>query len=526
MSSSDEVSVSGAAFGLEGGERASVCPASPGARGPGLDLDLGAPRGGEGQGEGEGEGALADPEGFEAEREVIEGGGAELWGREGRPGTTTDQMWEEPDYESLLADESVAIVQPLSDWAVRGVGTHPSSEGWDAQVSTVWPDLQAGPTGRGALAPSAAPLPLLVPRKVRARGYPKRGAKSRPTVGGRDPQRPSEQGLVELPSDPESPDEFSEVPMRVSIYPKGGDHGVPGSPEQPGDTLRHSILLVREDFLPMPGPFVTSAPQGLTSGTERQAVGELHSSSSNLPQAAPRKKVAQEKMGPGAASDLALGGAFPPWGRRLSAVALEPATFPPVVGVPLLGTAQRCSLLSSGPKQSKPSSTGKKSVPRKAKEPQPVARDADDPNSDPVPKAQMTRPSSSCLPTLPLPGTRIFTLSLAQGLSLGVLPRPRSGQTSLHMHRGEFSSDDPNTRAPQAPGNSQATALSQGGVTPRGPAPSSDQEPPVHAPRPERQQEPPGAQDCPECAELEREIDDLKERLAAMESILEKFQAI
>ncbi|XP_045394582.1 uncharacterized protein CXorf49-like isoform X2 [Lemur catta] len=94
------------------------------------------------------------------------------------------------------------------------------------------------------------------------------------------------------------------------------------------------------------------------------------------------------------------------------------------------------------------------------------------------------------------------------------------------MHRGEFSSDDPNTRAPQAPGNSQATALSQGGVTPRGPAPSSDQEPPVHAPRPERQQEPPGAQDCPECAELEREIDDLKERLAAMESILEKFQAI
>ncbi|XP_045394583.1 uncharacterized protein CXorf49-like [Lemur catta] len=102
---------------------------------------------------------------------------------------------------------------------------------------------------------------------------------------------------------------------------------------------------------------------------------------------------------------------------------------------------------------------------------------------------------------------------------------PMPGPPCLHMHRGEFSSGDPNTRAPQAPGISQASTLTERVLKPRGPAPSSDQEPPVHAPRPERQQEPLGAQGCLRCAELEREIDDLKERLAAMKCLLDKFQA-
>nr|XP_020140647.1 uncharacterized protein CXorf49-like isoform X1 [Microcebus murinus] len=430
-------------------------------------------------------------------------------------------MGDDLDYESLLADKSMAIVQPLSDWAIRGVRRHPYSEGRNAQVSTVWPDLGAGLSGRGALAASAAPPPVMAPRKVRARGNQKRGAKSKQSAGGRDPQRPSVEGPVELPSDPESQCEFSEVPMRVSIYPKGGDPGEPSSAEDPGDTPRHSSLLVREDFLPTPGSLLTSASRGLTSGMERQAVGELDSSSSkkmqsvvsgkagnrpifpgaaatatvgSLPRAVPKKKVAQEKKLLGAASKLALGRAFPPWGQRLSAVPLEPATFPPIAGVPLLARSKSYSLLSLGPKHSKHGSTGKKSGAKKTKHSQPVSRDDNDPNRDPGPKAQ--------------------------------LPTPRPGPPGLHMHRGEFSSGDPNTRAPQVPGNSQAWALSQGGVTPRGHASSSDQEPPVQASRRERQQQPPGAQGCLRCAELQREIDDLKQQLADMQCLADKFQAL
>ncbi|XP_075855459.1 uncharacterized protein CXorf49-like [Microcebus murinus] len=518
MSSPDEVSVSEATFSLEGGERASVSQAGPGGpRGPGLGLDVGTPQSCEGEGA---LGALADPEGFEAEQQVIEEGRTVLWGREGRPCTPTDEMGDDLDYESLLADKSMAIMQLLSDWAIRGIRRHPYSEGRDAQVSTVWPDLGAGLSGRGALAASAAPPPVMAPRKVRARGNQKRGAKSKQSAGGRDPQRPSVVGLVELPSDPESQSEISEVPMRVSIYPKGGDPGEPSSAEDPGDTPRHSSLLVREDFLPTPGSLLTSASRGLTSGKGRQAVGELDSSSSkkmqsvvsgkagsgpsfpgaaaaatvgSLPRAVPKKKVAQEKKLLGAASNMALGRAFPPWGQRLSAVPLEPATFPPIAGVPLLGRSKSYSLLTLAPKHSKNSSTGKKSGARKAKDSQTVSRDDNDANRDPGPKAQ--------------------------------LPTPRPGPPCLHMHRGGFSSGDPNTRAPHVTGNTQAWALSQGGVTPRGQAPSSHQEPPVHAERPERQEQPPGAQACPRCAELQRERDDLKQQLA-MQCLADKFQAL
>ncbi|XP_038320868.1 uncharacterized protein CXorf49-like isoform X5 [Canis lupus familiaris] len=94
------------------------------------------------------------------------------------------------------------------------------------------------------------------------------------------------------------------------------------------------------------------------------------------------------------------------------------------------------------------------------------------------------------------------------------------------MHRGECSSGDLDTRAPEVPGSSAPSALSQGDVMPRGRAPSSDQEPLDHLPRPERLQQPPGTQGCPRCVVLQREIDDLKEQLAAMQSLTDKFQTL
>ncbi|XP_012591631.2 uncharacterized protein CXorf49-like [Microcebus murinus] len=315
MSSPDEVSVCGAAFGLEGGEQANVHPAVPGApRGPIVGLDVGTPR------SGEGEGGLADPESFEAEQEVIEAGGAVISDQEGQLSTPTVKKGNDVDFESRQADKSVPIMQPLSDWAIRGFRRHSCTERRNAQVSTLWPDLESGHSVRGTFTTYATPPPVIVPRKVWARGNRKRGAKSKLRMGCRAFQQPSMEGLVELPSDPESPDEFSEIPMR--------------------------------------------------------------------------------------------------------------------------------------------------------------------------------------------------------------LPTPRPGPPCLHMHRGGFGSDYPHIRAIQVPGNSQAWALSQRGVTPRGPAPSSDQEPPVHDPRRERQQQPPGSQGCVRCAKLQREMDGPLVQPAAMKCHGDKFQAL
>ncbi|XP_025838649.1 uncharacterized protein CXorf49 homolog [Vulpes vulpes] len=526
MSAPDEVSVWRAGFGPEGGEQASGAP-----RGPGLGLDPGPPQ------SGEGEGGFPDPEGFESEREVMEAGGPVLWGREGRPGTPADDKGDALDYASHLADESgAAIVQQLTDPDALGVRRNPSPESCAAEGSGVWAGLEAGPGGRGALAlsrgesqpPSAVPLHLGGPEGARPRGNPRRGSKSRSTVRV-DRQRPSAKGPGRRPSDPESSDEFGEIQlMRVSFYSKERGQAKPNSPEDPGDTPRQPSFHVRENFLQVPGSFLSSAPRGFTSVVERQAVGEVDISSSkkmqsvvwgkggnrpsypvaaaapaaaaaagSLPPATPRKKVAQEKKSLGGASKVTQGRSFPPWGQRVSAAPLEPATFPPISGVPLLGRNKRYSLVPSGSKQSKHTGRSrKKSGPRTTRESEPVVvtGEGSDSNRDTVPKGQ--------------------------------LPTHRPGPCCSGMHRGECSSGDLNTRAPEVPGSSAPSALSQGDVMPRGRAPSSDQEPLDHLPRPERLQQPPGTQGCPRCLVLQREIDDLKEQLAAMQSLTDKFQTL
>ncbi|XP_060040815.1 uncharacterized protein CXorf49 homolog isoform X2 [Erinaceus europaeus] len=183
-----------------------------------------------------------------------------------------------------------------------------------------------------------------------------------------------------------------------------------------------------------------------------------------LPQPSPRRKVAQEKKALGVPSKMALGRIFPSWGQRVSAAPPEPATFPPISGVPLLGRSKRFTLVPSGSKQSKhhTAGAGKKSTTRRSREPEPGPGD----NRDPSLKGQ-------------------FLMY-------------RAGPLCHSLHRGEFNSGSFNSRIPQAPGISQPlTPPSQEDFMPR--ESSGDQEPLDHPTGPERQhQQSPGAQGCPQ----------------------------
>ncbi|XP_077890818.1 uncharacterized protein CXorf49 homolog isoform X1 [Ictidomys tridecemlineatus] len=549
MSSIDEASVQEDGFGLDGVKRTIVTSAGPRApRVPGLGLELGPPR------SGEGEGGLPDPEGYEfeleAQGEQLEAGGAVLRVGEGRPGSMADKKGDVLDFVPHLAVESVASVQQLTGQETPGAHRYLSPESWVAELSAIWANAEAGPSRRWALAPgsletlqapSAAPLRHPSgPQVGRAWGNPGRGTKTR-MMGSGEAQLP--------PSDPESSDEFTEIQLvRVSLCPKEGGQTSSSSPREPGDTANCACVGTRGNFLQIPTSLPTSAPGRLTSAMERQALGELASCSSKkrqsviwgkggsrpsypgaaaaavaaaaaapaplpppppppphppppppatcasggLPRATPRKKAIQEKKSLGGGSKFSLGRVFPIWGQRLKAAPLETATLPPIPGVPLFGRSKRYSLVPLEPKQPKHSGTAKRSMAKKTQESHPVAGDDNSPNRASVPTAQC--------------------------------PVHRPGTPCLCMHRGDFNSGDPNTRAPQRPASSQPLDLSQGGLTPRGPA-SGDQESAVHHPVLERQQQqPPGTQGCLQCVALQKEIEDLKEQLAVMQSLDDKFQ--
>ncbi|XP_050632321.1 uncharacterized protein CXorf49-like [Macaca thibetana thibetana] len=514
MSSPDKVSVCGAGFDLEGGEQAGSHTASPGAPG---DHSHGLNLGVQGSRDGDGESGFTDPEGFsfESESELIEQGRVVLWGREGRPGTPIDDQGDVVDYSFYLAEEPAAIVPPPS---VQG---QPFLEGAAAEGSADnWADLEVGPSGRDALGPSpgkrqqasADRLHLCGPGPVQAWNNPERGSKSRWSLRV-DPQQPSAKGPTRMSThDSDSADESSGLPlMRVGIRRNKGSQAKPGSPKKAADISRHAGFHCKESYRPVPGRFLTSAPRGLTPVVERPAVGELEDSPQKkmqsrawgkvearpscsgaatagaLPQGLSRRKMAQGKKSPGGASQLAPGRAFPACGKRLSAAPPEPATFPPFSGVQPHG-------MSKKPQKPKHRGPGKKPAGRKTRESQVAAREDNDPNRDEVPKAQ--------------------------------LPTHRPGLPRLSMRRGELSSGDPNIRAPQVPGTSEPSAYSLGGLLPRRHAPSGDQQPPVHPPRPERQQQAPGAQDCPRCIWLQREIDELTQQLAAMQFLADKIQEL
>uniref|UniRef100_A0A8C8VWR5 Predicted gene 4779 n=1 Tax=Peromyscus maniculatus bairdii TaxID=230844 RepID=A0A8C8VWR5_PERMB len=525
MSSPDEVSVRGSGFGPESGEH------SEGRR----RFSHGSPRR-HGLGPGsEDKTCLPVSKTFQydswLDRDEMEGRSV-VWGCEGRPGTPVDERGDSLDFVPQLTIEGTSFGQHVANREAWGVRRHPSPKSGPAEPLGIWGDSDAGTSRRGMRPPTSVEGKQVSASQQHPRGLgrgrawvtPRRGATSR-IIASEDFQF--------LSSDPESSDEFSETElMRVTICLKEGGQAKSTGLTELEDTGRRTNVRGRGSFVHMPPSLLVTTPRGLSSGGEKQALGELEGSLSkkkpsgvwgkegsrpSYPGAAvassaaapapvasasgasptktsPRKKgAAKEKPTQWDASRGSLGRTFPPWGQRLKSAPVEPATFPPISGVALLGKASKCSL-PSGPKECKPFCTGKRSMARKTKESQPGAKEDNDPTRDPGLQAQ--------------------------------LPTHRAEQPCTCTHRGEMSSGDPNTRAPQVAGNSQFLSLSQRSARPRAPAPAGDQDILVCPLLPAEEGEPvlQGTPGCPQCLMLRKEIEELKEQLAIMQALNEKFQ--
>ncbi|XP_034340692.1 uncharacterized protein CXorf49 homolog [Arvicanthis niloticus] len=538
MSSPDEVSFRGASLGPESGEhseRRRFAQGFPKGHGLGPEEKLLRSR--------EDKMCLPVSKTFQCDSwldtEEMEGRSV-IWGCEGRPGTPVDDRGDSLDFVQQLAIEGTSFGQHVANREAWGVHRQPSPQTCAAEPFSIWGESDAS-TIRRSMRPLTSTEgkqyagSQLHPRGLgRGRAWmtPRRSATSRITSD--DTQYPS--------SDPESSDEFSEIQMmRVTICLKEGSQPKSTGLTDLEDPARHTTVHGRESFVHVPPSLLATTPRGLSSGVEKQASGDLESSlskkkqsmvwgkegsrpshqgataaaaattsasatvstgapapvttvSSGLPKTSPRKKPAQDKPSQWDASRGPVGRTFPPWGQRLKSAPVEPATFPPISGVALLGKASKCSL-PSGPKECKPFCTGKKSMAKKTRETQAGPKEDNNSPRDPGLQAQV--------------------------------PPPRAEQPSMCMYRGEMSSGDSNTRAPQVTGNLQFFSLSQRYARPRAPAPAGDQELPLRLPFPvgDRQHPVQGiGGGCQQCQMLQKEIDELKEQLAIMQALNEKFQ--
>ncbi|XP_006989071.1 uncharacterized protein CXorf49 homolog [Peromyscus maniculatus bairdii] len=415
------------------------------------------------------------------------------------------------DCHSQPRVETVATGQQVTNSEAPGVG-EPSPEGFCAETEPG--SSKRGLQASGSEEAKPASAATLLPKgreQSRAWVTPRKSATGRMVIGGEDTHCHT--------SEPELTDELNEVQtMRVTICLKDGSQPKTSGPSETGDIGRHSNVQARDSFIRMPSSLLTSTTRGLTSGMERQASKELEAFSSKkkpgvlwgkggakpsypevpgvggLPKASPRKKMMPKKKPLWDTSTVTLGRAFHQWGQRLKSAPAEPATFPPISGVGLPGKSNKCSLLPLRPKQCKNFYTGKRPGTKRTRDLQLVAKEDTDSARDPCSQ-------------VPFPTHRAE-------------PPCQSGHQ-------EFSSGDINTRSLQDPENSQSLALSQKGIMPRRSAASGDQEPPVGpSPLDPEVQQLPGTQGCPHCPELQREIEDLKKQLSALQAVNEKFQAL
>ncbi|XP_043315315.1 uncharacterized protein CXorf49 homolog isoform X2 [Cervus canadensis] len=107
----------------------------------------------------------------------------------------------------------------------------------------------------------------------------------------------------------------------------------------------------------------------------------------------------------------------------------------------------------------------------------------------------------------------------------GKEPAPKSQLSCPSKHHGGYNIRDLDTKTSHIPGNSPLLPMAQGSVKPRASPPSSFQRP-LCLPREEMKQPPTGAHNCLQCPVLQREIDNLKDQLVALQCFIDKFQSL
>ncbi|XP_023563136.1 uncharacterized protein CXorf49-like [Octodon degus] len=442
------------------------------------------------------------------------------WGCEGRPSSPADE-----EEDIALGLETHLNIEPQTSnletpGTRRYLSQSLSSERGAAELSSMWADAKLSPSRKRAPAQSHVKRQQGFITPVYSCG-PSRGQRWR-NVKGNNKGRVMASRAAHWPSHDTNPDskslhEFSKVqPARMNVSHKGRGQARFSCPREPGDAARYSNIRAQVSVPHLQGTPMTFASRRLASNTGKQSSRELGASSSkkmqnmawakgegrpsrpgagpvagSVSRATTSKKETQEKKSQGGGSRVILGRAFPLWGQNVRDAPLEPAAFPQIMGIQILGKSKTFSLLPSGSKQG---ATGKRSPAKKVREPQPGAGEDKGPNSD---SALQTKLSTH-----------------------------KPGPHSLSMHRREFVHVEVDTRAPEAPAASQPLTASQGGLPPRSSTLTGDQEPTVQSPTLERQQPPPGAQGCPRCLVLQKEIDDLKEQLAVLQFLADKFQTL
>ncbi|XP_021008392.1 uncharacterized protein CXorf49 homolog [Mus caroli] len=421
---------------------------------------------------------------------------------------------DEGDLMDCLPPDSDKVedkVQQPTDQMSQDVRSHSSPKSCAIQQSTTWADTVADCSRRNRLGKrlgdvkraSVAPAHHCGPKGGRAcrTKKKKKVTKSKKTIP-EDIQDPA--------SDPDSSsDEYNEMQvMRVTICFKNGGHIITGNAMAPEDKTKKRNVQLRGNFHHMTGSLRMSAPKGHILG-----IGKLGASCSNrkasvfrgkeqlrprypgaaageLRKASPKKKSAQEKT-PVQDIPRATGRRpVPLWGQRPTAAPVEVPTFPPINSVPTLESSKKQATTPLEATESTHGTSRKRAVAKNTRETLPVARgDRGLVCKDTMKNSTVMTPTSE--------SSKVKEIGHAQ------VPPPRAEQQpSVCMYRGEMSSGDSNTRAPQVPADSQLVAPSQGGSSsspsPRASAPYGDQDPPVVPPLPvgEKHHQAPGILGC------------------------------
>ncbi|XP_058514779.1 uncharacterized protein CXorf49-like [Ochotona princeps] len=446
------------------------------------------------------------------EPEMIQAGATALKACETRPNTPVSDREGPRGSVSQFVGAHTTVLQPQTLQGSRAVQRFLSPESRAAEAAAIWPPpVEAGPNQRGVVVnwgskelmqACAAPWLRSPPKEGgRAPGLSnRRGARQQLNITT-DVQRACGEGLVGLPSDPESYVELRDMQTgRASINLKRD-----GQAMQPTESPRYSISPRRENFPHVSGPFSTTALWSRDSTIERQVVGELGPSSPKkmqawlsrrvggksspprgadaatgkteaLPQALPSRQLSPGKRSLGNSPEVVLGTALSP--RRRRQLPVDPATIPPVTGISLLPKPGTSSLAWE-PKQSKQGSPEKKS------------------------------------------GARRQTQLVTRGdLGSTRAPDSRSHLPSQRYKHHESSSGDTDIQEPQVMATFKPLPSSRGSFTARGLVISRVKQPSSHQQTLKMPEFPPGIEGCPRCTVLEEEVQDLRNELDELTTVV------